>query len=104
MRERTAHAAIARPVWRASESLKQREERTDEHGVADVIVRADVLARVCDCVDYMRGETELGHIASYAREEGVLDRGELGLVGQKDLGGVGMRTTVAGIEERGQGN
>ena len=86
-------------MWRASELLKQREGLTHEHSVADVIVRADVLARVRDCVDYMRGETELGHVAPYAREEGVLDRGELGLVGQKDLGGVGMRTMVAGIEE-----
>ena len=55
----------------------QDNERTHEHGVADVIVRADVLARVGDGVDYMRCQAELGHIPAYAGEERVVDRREL---------------------------
>ena len=48
-------------------------------------MRADILARVRDSVDYMRGETKLWHVAGYAGQEGIVDGRQLVMIGQKDL-------------------
>lgn len=51
-----------------------------EHVVADVVVRADILARVCDGVHDVRAKSYLGHVRHDAREQRVVERGQLGTV------------------------
>ena len=59
------------------EDVTRAKGLTHEHRVADVVVCANVLARVCDGVHYARCEPELRQVAHDAREYGVVDCGQL---------------------------
>lgn len=63
----------------------ERRALTHEHGVADIVVRTDVLARVRDRVYDAGCEAELGQVANKAGEDVVVDRGQLRAIREEDL-------------------
>lgn len=90
----------ARSVVSGKVNAYSRGGLTHEHVIADVVVRADVFARVRDGVHDVRAEPDLGHARHDAREQGVIERRQLRAVCQEYLRARRVSATLTAPERK----